>query len=198
VVLYHGRRPWPYSTRFLDWLAMPEGSKEELAPLQPDYGHLLMDLSQVRMEAISGCLVTRLALTLMKAVQEGRVLEWMEQFGKFLLELRQQAGMMGRFRAMLRYLFQAEASAPSTFRELAARVSDIRTKEEVMTIEQQIRLEGQQEGWKQGSVVGQIQTCQELLDLPLTNVEELARKSHSELESLLRELKNVLRSRVRR
>ena len=54
------------------------------------------------MEAIGGRLITRLALTLMKAVQEGRVLEWMERFGTLLLDLAREEGMIAQFRAMLR------------------------------------------------------------------------------------------------
>jgi len=104
--------------------------------------------------------------------------------------------------------FQAEASAPSTFRELAVNLMGAGIKEEVMTIEQQIRQEGwkqgQQEGWKQGlhegqqqgTLIGQIQNCQELLELPVMDIESLARKSQTELESLLQQLKSSLRSRV--
>jgi hypothetical protein len=96
VVLYHGKRPWPYSTRFVDWLGLPNDLREELTPFQPDFRHALMDLGQVPMEAIQGRLLTRLALTLMKAVQEGRAMEWMERFGRLLLELAREEGRLAR------------------------------------------------------------------------------------------------------
>ena len=60
-----------------------------------------------------------------------------------------------------------------------------KVKEDVMTIEQQIRLEGRREG----ALIGRIQTCQELLNLPLIGVEEFGQRTSEEMESLLRELK---------
>jgi hypothetical protein len=124
IVLYHGKRPWPYSTQFADWLRIRDELREVLAPFQPDFKHVLMDLGQMPMEAIKGRLMTRLALSLMKAVQDSTVLEWLERFGQLLLEFSREEEMMGQFRAMLRYLFQAEASAPSTFRDLASKVEN--------------------------------------------------------------------------
>src|SRR3989442_4777665 len=52
------------------------------------------------------------------------------------------------------YLFQAEASAPSTFGQLAAKVQSTRVKEDVMTIEEQIRQEGWQKGRQEGRQEG--------------------------------------------
>ena len=201
VVLYHGKRPWPYSTQFLDWLGIPTELRDELAPFQPDFKHVLMDLGQIPMEAIGGRLMTRLSLTLMKAVQGGRVMGWMDRFGNLLMELAGQEGRLGQFRAMLRYLFQAETSAHSTFEQLAAKVQSARVKEDVMTIEQQIRQEGRQEGRREGrqegALIGQIQNCQELLNLPVIGVEEFEQRTTEEMESLLRELKAQARGRVR-
>jgi hypothetical protein len=189
IVLYHGKRPWPYSTQFADWLRIRDELREVLAPFQPDFKHVLMDLGQMPMEAIKGRLMTRLALSLMKAVQDSTVLEWLERFGQLLLEFSREEEMMGQFRAMLRYLFQAEASAPSTFRDLASKVENTRIRQGVMTIAEQLKQEG--------AVMGQIQSCQELLNLPVSAVEELARQSIEDLESLLGRLKAQLRSRVR-
>jgi len=196
IVLYHGKRPWPYSTRFVDWLGMPNELRDELTPFQPDFRHVLLDLGPVPMEAIAGRLQTRLTLTLMKAVQEGRVLEWLERFGSLLLELAREEGRLGQFRVMLRYLFEAEASASSIFRDLAAKVEHARVKQGVMTIAEQLKQEGRQEGRREGALIGQIQTCQELLNLPVSGLEELAQQSVEEMESLLRELKARLRNRA--
>jgi len=43
--------------------------------------------------------------------------------------------------------------------------------------------------------MGQIQTCQELLNLAVSSVEELAKQSLESMESMLRELKARLRNR---
>ena len=101
------------------------------------------------------------------------------------------------------------ASAPSTFRELAAKVEDVKAKDGIMTIAEQLKQEGwergREEGWQEGrqegrqegTLMGQIQTCQELLNLPVSGLEELAQKSAEELELLLQELKTRLRSHLR-
>ena len=49
-----------------------------------------VDLSQLPMEQIQGELMTRLALTLMKAVQEDRLEEWLEKFVPALAQLLAQ------------------------------------------------------------------------------------------------------------
>jgi predicted transposase/invertase (TIGR01784 family) len=197
IVLYHGKRSWPFSTQFLDLLRIPATLRKELSPLQPSFEHLLLDLSQIPMEAVQGRVRTRLALTLMKAVQEGRVVEWLDRFGTLLMDLAREPETVGQFRTMLRYLFDAEANAASTFRALAGKVKDRKVRTSVMTIAEQLREEGRNEGQRKGTIIGQIQTYQELLNLSLTRAEALARKSDDELQSLLSKLKAQLRARIR-
>ena|SRR5438552_16741365 len=90
-----------------------------------------------------------------------------------------------------------QASASSTFRELAGKVQNARVKEAVMTIEQQIRQEGRQEGRREGALIGQIQYSQEVLGLPVSRLDELEQRRPEELEATLRDLKAQLRSRMR-
>src|SRR5258706_10695729 len=105
--------------------------------------------------------------------------------------------MTAQFRTMLRYMFDAETSAPSTFRELAAKVENAKVREGVMTIAEQLKQEGRQEGRREGALIGQIQTYQELLNVPVSAFGELERQSANQLESLLRQLKAQSRNRAR-
>jgi len=60
---------------------------------------------------------------------------------------------------------------------------------------QQGRLEGRQEGRQEGEVIGRIRLLQELLDLPLSNQEELSSRSLDDLISTMDDLQAKLRSR---
>jgi flagellar biosynthesis/type III secretory pathway protein FliH len=157
---------------------------------------------------------------MMKAVAEGRVLEWVKQAVPFLAELLRQRDRAGQLRLLLRYLMRADTNAPSTFVDLVSRIENETVKENVMSIADQLiqqglekglaeglqkgrqegrregRQEGRQEGLARGSLIGRIQNCQELLNLPVTQLAELEQKNPSELESLWRELQTQLRQRL--
>jgi flagellar biosynthesis/type III secretory pathway protein FliH len=57
------------------------------------------------------------------------------------------------------------------------------------------RQEGRQEGLLAGVLAGKVQNYQELLSIPVHTIEELARKSTSELQSMIQELQKQLRLR---
>jgi predicted transposase/invertase (TIGR01784 family) len=204
IVLYQGPGAWTVSRQFLDWLAVPEELRAELAPYQPDFRHVLVNLAELSMQQMGLDLLGRLTLSLMKAVAEGRGLEWMEEVIPFLGELLAQDNLAGQFRTLLRYLLHADANAPSTFGDLVSRIEDETVKEKVMSIADQLiqqgreqgRQEGRQEGIARGSLIGRIQNCQELLSLPVSGVAELEQRNLLELENLWRELQTQLRQRL--
>jgi predicted transposase/invertase (TIGR01784 family) len=204
IVLYQGPGAWTVSRQFLDWLAVPEELRAELAPYQPDFGHVLVNLAELSMEEMGRDLVGRLTLSLMNAVAEGRGVEWMERAIPFLAELLAEEDRAGQFRTLLRYLLCADANAPSTFVDLVSRIENETVKENVMSIADQLiqqglergLAEGLQKGLARGSLIGRIQNCQELLNLPVSGVAELEQKDPSELEVLWRELQTRLRQRL--
>jgi predicted transposase/invertase (TIGR01784 family) len=208
VVLYQGPGPWTVSQQFLDWLIMPEELRVELAPYQPDFVHLLVDLAELSMEQMGRDLLGRLTLSLMKAVAEGRGMEWMVRTVPFLAEFLTQKDRAGQFRTLLRYLLRADANAPSTFVDLVAKIENETVKENVMSIADQLiqqglekglekgLAEGLQKGLARGSLIGRIQAYQELLNLPVTQLAELEQRNPSELETLWRELQTEVRRRL--
>jgi hypothetical protein len=75
VVLHQGPHGWTPSTPFSDFLDWPEEGREELETYNVDFQHVLVDLSKLPWEAIKREARLRLAMVLMKAVRENRVLE---------------------------------------------------------------------------------------------------------------------------
>ena len=205
LVLHQGPERWTVSTQFLDWLAIPENLRPLLEPLQPAFRHLLVDLSQLSMEQIGGEVLSRLALTLMKAVREGTWIEWMESSVQVLGELLGQEDRVGVIRTMLRYLFQADPQrGASTIGDLASRVQESKLRETVMTLEEMTKEIGRQEGLQKGLIkglergrlIGRIQHCQELLGLTVNDLSELAKREMTELQKLLHDLEGQLRQRL--
>ncbi len=50
MVLHQGGEAWSVSTHFLDWLEAPEELKDEVGRFQPDFEHVLVDLSRMSVE----------------------------------------------------------------------------------------------------------------------------------------------------
>ena len=148
IVLHQGSEHWRLSPRFHDWLAMPEAVRGELARFQPDFEHVLIDLSRIPLERLAGGLVSQLALGLMKAVRENRLEEWMELSESALAELMRNPDRAGIFRTLLRYAFAAggaESKLGSTVGQLVARIEDQKVKEGVMTIAEELIQQGRHE-----------------------------------------------------
>ncbi len=205
-VLHQGETDWNLSTQFTDLVAIPEALTEALVRFQPNFEHALLDLHRVPLAELSGGVLLHVALTLMKAVREGTVTEWLEVVAPHLAELLEHPDQAGLLRVFLRYLTQAEARiGPSTFHEAARKLNLPQLKSTVMTIEEAIKQEGRQEGWQEGrqegrqegTVIGRIQFCQELLGLPIIAAEDLAQRGREELQNLLRELEGRVRHPLR-
>ena len=132
----------------------------------------------------------------MKSVRENRVIDWLQAYVRLLADLDRAQDKAHLFRAMLRYIFHADATAPSTFADLVSKLPSAEIKESFMSIADQLKQEGRQEGFERGRVIGKIQACQELLGLPAVTLAELQRKEASELESLLHALEARVRARL--
>ena len=205
LVLYHGKGGWRASRQFHDWLELPAEFRAELAPFQPRFEYVLVDLSRVPMEAIQGELLARLALTLMKAEQEDCLEEWLARSAPVLRELLEQPNRMALFRTLLVYALHAETNPTSTIERWLSKVQDATIKKDVMSIAEQLMQKGrqegrqegwqkgQQEGWQKGRLVGQVQMCQKLLRRPVSADQVLERQELAELEKELRGLEAQLR-----
>ena len=195
LVLHQGAGSWTVSTRFLDGLAVPEGLRAEVAPCQPDFEHILVDLSRVPLEQMQGDLLLQLTLALMKAVVQEELGSWLERYGPALGELLGQPDRAGLARVLLKYALSVDAKEPSTVEEFVVKLKDQTVKSDVMSIAEQLMQRGRQEGERRGAVLGRVQGYQEILGLPISSLEELGAQDTSALELLLRELHARVRLR---
>ena len=201
IVLHQGGEAWSVSTHFLDWLEVPEELKDEVGRFQPDFEHVLVDLSRMPVEEMGGELVGRVALSFMKAVREGGVEPWLERFESALGELARTPDKVEVFRTLMRYWFAvdaAEAKGPSTAEQLLSRIENQRVRERVMSIAEELLERGRKEGEQRGRLGGGIQLCEQVLGLPVSSVEDLQAREVADLERLLEELEGNLRQRMAR
>ncbi len=227
MVLHQGSEQWRVSPRFHEWLGVPDSIRGELGRFEPDFEYVLIDLSRIPVEELLGRLVSELALSLMKAVREDRLEEWLERSESALADLLTNPDKAGLFRTMMRYAFAVEGSegkGPSTVERFVAKIDNQKVKEGVMSIAEELlergrrearqeaeqraksmaeellergRREARQEGEQRGRLVGRVQLCQQLLGLPVMTGEDLGAKGSADLERLLAELETRLRQRVK-
>ena len=156
MVLYHGDRTWTPAREFIDLVHLPDDLKPELSPCIPNFHYVLVDLHQLPMGELRGTVQVRIILALMKAVSEGREIEWIEQVFGPLANLLAQESPLDFVRELLIYLSKSRGNVPaSTFKAAIAKVNDEATRSEMITLAEQWieegRQEGRQEGWQSAS-----------------------------------------------
>ena len=158
-----------------------EALRETLRLHQPCFEHLLLDLSRFPATEIRGDVAGRLGLSLMKAVAEDRLVQWIEEYGSLLHEVMQVQDVTRLFEVLLRYLFAADTQMDyeTTLRAIE-RAATSTTRENIMSIEQYLIEKGEHKG----ELIGTIQTLQQVLGLPVSDRAELARKQPGELEPI--------------
>ena len=172
VVLYQGRRRWPWSTELSELFA----PVERQWPWAPRFAHLLIDQSQDAAEQVVAGTRGRIALlALMAAYRQGR-----EQLQLALRVVRLLAALppTGRFdivKLFVTYLLQTQDQAhlPRLSEEWRRRApeagGDFVTIAEMLI--RQGRLEGHQEGHQEGRQEGRLETLEALETLVRSGVE---------------------------
>jgi Putative transposase, YhgA-like len=201
IVLHQGAEVWSVSTHFLDWLEVPEALKGDMGPFQPDFEHVLVDLSRMSVEQMGQELVGQVALSFMKAVREGGVEAWLGRFEGALGELARTPDKVGVFRTLMRYWFAVdatEAKGPSTAEQLLGRIENQRVKERVMSIAEELlergRREARQEAEQRARSIaeellerGRREARQEAEQRARSIAEELLERGRKELEQRARQ-----------
>ena len=118
-----------------------------------------------------------------------------------MCELANHPERSGLLVTMIYYLLKAGSTGPSssTFTEFLEKVEDATVKDTIMTIAEQLKQEGRQEGREEGrrdGIVRQVQQCQRLLNLPITDPKSLEDKPQPELLALLEKLETTLKARL--
>jgi hypothetical protein len=201
MVLHQGERAWNAPTELKDLYAWTPELSEAIGNKIPSGGFILIDLKKLNLEGLHCGLLLRLTLGLMKAVIEGKQVEWLQARGDDLVSLLTRADGQTILRLMLNYIgvTRKPARGISTFKELVFTVSNEQLRSELMTLleatREEARREGRQEGRQEGRLIGQIQLCESLLRKPQRAAEQLASLTVTELQEELRLLEQQVKSR---
>jgi hypothetical protein len=101
VVVYHGRKPWPYDPQFSNVFPPPDPA---LRPYFPDFRIVLADLSRYSDDEIRGAVLTRAFVLLLKHIRAPDFPDRMPRILGLLKGLRQSRTALGHLEAMLRYI----------------------------------------------------------------------------------------------
>ncbi len=146
MVLYQGSTQWNTDLSLSGLIDIPDG----LALYQPDFRHLLVDLTHIDADALQGTLLVKAVLLALKAGCQGPRHEATRIFSMFA-ELMQQHDNMAIVRTLLRYIcaVDSDADIADYIHEVAA-LKEPQLREELMTIAEQLRKEGREQGMQQG------------------------------------------------
>jgi predicted transposase/invertase (TIGR01784 family) len=180
VVLAQNAEVWKIQPRFASLLDIPEAQAADLARFVPDFNFRLIQLAAMDFEAIRGTPAGILTLRVMKAERLAKLLDdavWDEAL--FLRLPREVIEML------IRYILNADIDK-TRFDLRVATVTNPDLKGNVMTLAQQFRQEGRQEG----RLVSLRENVVEVLDIRFGNVPQGLRETILEIheEATLRSL----------
>jgi len=143
LVLFQGGAQWTADLSLSGLIDIPDG----LASYQPEFRHLLVDLSHIKTEELQGTLIVRTILLALKASREGLHRELPRLF-QFLAEMMVQQDVgTAMIRTLLRYICMVDNDTDLTeyMRQVEA-IQQPKLQEEAMTIAEQLITKGRQEG----------------------------------------------------
>lgn len=184
MVLYQGKAKWKVSLNFHEFLNVPAALK----PYVPNFNYHLMDLSKLSDEEIKGQLLLRVALLIMKHIDAPNLEEYLIQTILPLLnEFSQKETGLEYLETVLYYLFQGNPhlDKEAVIPQIQEHLNSEKAQEVVMTIAEQLRQEGLQQGIQQEA----FQMVAKLLEKKFGKLAEsyqssLSRLSVPELETL--------------
>jgi len=143
LVFYHGARGW--QPRRLGEL-IQEGS-DALAAYVPDFQFVFANFSGSVTPEFRGRAVLQAILRLLQAVPAGKLAQELQRVMPLLRELMNNADGMRLFERIVKYMLQVDETVTMDEVRKAARIAISSTAEDVtMTIAEQLRQEGRQEG----------------------------------------------------
>jgi predicted transposase/invertase (TIGR01784 family) len=197
VVLYHGKEVWNPQRTMAQWFKLTPAEEPLLAKYMDEGEYAFLDLSRIDVEALEIRAYTRMVLSLLKSMGEGKELEWLERNVRFLDELLQEPDRKARVGTLIRYCLQA--SARLDYAAFQTKLNQIRyeeVKRTAMSIADMLmergreegRAEGQAAGERRGELIGRIDVLERILRVELTAKEKLQRLSMPDLEERVRNL----------
>jgi len=198
LVVYHGESGWTAARSMRELVRTPKG----LADYQINFEFLLLDLSQLSDEEISGGPVLRSTLRLLKysrsaylasklgeilellasSLPAGRLSGWIQAIGVYVMSVNKNIDSQ-QYKQTLKSVFPTQFEPGS----LADRLLIQGRKEG--------REKGREEGREEGKLAGKIQTLQELLGDAVTSDDALLACDRDKLTAELNSLQERLRHR---
>ena len=150
LVLYHGTQKWKHGTRLSSLLS---GPVESFMDYIPDFQFLLYDLSSYRDEDIRGMILLRVGLLVMKHIFSEDLPEVLVKVMELLAELSDKTRALEYIETIIRYVVNASEALSLKDLKKIIKESYFEKKEgELMTIAEQLRMEGHQSGLEKGHV----------------------------------------------
>jgi len=188
VVLAQNAEVWRISPRFASLLDIPESLATDLSGFVPDFTFRLVQLADIEFEAIRGTPAGILTLRVMKAERVRKLLDEAVWDESLLIQVPRET-----IEALIRYILNADVDKAAFDRKVID-ISNPEVQSATMTLAQQIRQEGRQEGlW-----IGKIVNLQELMGLEPMDSEALSALPISELKLRFEQLRREYDARFRR
>jgi hypothetical protein len=140
IVLAQGKRPWKTSTRLEDLIDLPPSVAQILRPWQPTLVYHLLELVRIPYDAFAGTPEGILTLRALKAEPMNELLEDVIWDESLLFSISE-----GALERILRYIINTEVSIPK-LRDRLGKIQAKPLQSKTMTIADQLREEGKQEG----------------------------------------------------
>jgi len=157
LVLFQGGATWAADLSLSGLIDIPDG----LAPYQPEFRHLLVDLNHIDADDLQGTLIAKTSLLALKASHQGLHNELPRLF-LLLAEMMQQDSSLSMIRTLLRYICIVDNNTDLTeYMKQIEAVNVPALEEELMTIAEQLRKEGRQQGMQQGRQEGRQEGMQQ-------------------------------------
>jgi len=148
IVLAQNEGHWGIATRFRDLLDIPPGMEEDLGADVPDFRFRLIELSEMPFQKIVGTPEGILILRVLKADVSGELLGGDVWDEALLAQVSRDA-----FELVLRYLLSRDIDM-TTFRRKVKSIQQAEVRKTTMTLAEQIRQEGLNQGLSQGRQEG--------------------------------------------
>jgi predicted transposase/invertase (TIGR01784 family) len=143
MVLYHGPRPWPYST---DLLSLIDGPDKRFYPYIPDFSFVLVDLFRFSDKDIKGAVLCRVSLLLLKHVFTPGYEDKIPDISSLLNTLLEKQTSLQYIETVIRYILTtAENMSAENLKQIVEEKLSAEQGALTMTIADRIRKEGMKE-----------------------------------------------------
>ncbi|MEZ4529100.1 MAG: Rpn family recombination-promoting nuclease/putative transposase [Desulfobacterales bacterium] len=180
VLFYHGSEKWTTGTQFQDMIA----GSDLFAEYVPRFRYILRDLSVFTDADMKGIITVRVFVHVMRRIFQPDFGAHFDGMLPLFAELSRKQTGMEYLETILRYVYDVRDDMdPEETETKLIQVMDESRKEDIMTVAEKLRKEGE----IRGEIRGEIKTYRQLLASGLLS-KEMAEQKLAELERILKEL----------